>query len=216
MSDSTALSARAVLFDMDGTLLESTEAVTRVWTRFAEQFGLGIDEVMATSHGVRMAETVERYAPAGTDVAAVVAELSEWELADSDGIVALDGSRALLAALPPASVALVTSASRKLAVARMEAAGLPLPAVLVTAEDVDHGKPRPDCYLLAAERLGVDARDTVVFEDADAGVRAGLAAGATVVVVGGLESDSTRGLLRVPHYGDVTVAVDGDRVLLGL
>ncbi|CAN5336203.1 HAD-IA family hydrolase [soil metagenome] len=210
------LSARAILFDMDGTLLESSAAVTRVWTEFADRFGLSIDEIMATSHGVRMAETVQRYAPEGTDVAAVVADLSDWELHDNDGVVALDGAAGVLAALPPTAVALVTSASHLLATARMDAANLPLPAVMVTAEDVDHGKPRPDCYLLAAERLGVDASDTIVFEDADAGVRAGLAAGATVVVVGDLVSEATAGLLRVPHYGDVTVGLEGDRVVVTL
>ena len=212
----TTLSARAILFDMDGTLLESTGAVTRVWTEFADRFGLSVDEIMSTSHGVRMAETVQRHAPEGTDIAAVVAELSDWELHDNEGIVALDGAAAVLAALPPTAVALVTSASRKLATARMAAAHLPLPAVLVTAEDVAHGKPRPDCYLLAAERLGVDPADTVVFEDADAGVRAGVAAGATVVVVGELDTEATAGLLRVPHYGAVTVALDGDRIALTL
>ncbi len=210
------LRARAILFDMDGTLLESTAAVTRVWTEFADRFGLSIDEILASSHGVRMAETVQRHAPEGTDIAAVVAELSDWELHDNEGIVALEGAGAVLAALPPTAVALVTSASRMLATARMDAAHLPLPAVLVTAEDVDHGKPRPDCYLLAAERLGVDATETIVFEDADAGVRAGLAAGATVVVVGELESDATIGLPRIAHYGAVTVTLEGDRVLVTL
>ena len=210
------LTARAVLFDMDGTLLESTDAVVRVWTEFANRYGLSIDQIMSTSHGVRMAETVQRYAPEGTDVATVVAELSDWELHDNEGIVALEGAAAMLAALPPTAVALVTSASRLLATARMDAAHLPLPAVLITAEDVDHGKPRPDCYLLAAGRLGVDPADTIVFEDADAGVRAGLAAGATVVVVGELESDATVGLHRIPHYGAVTVALKGDRVVLAL
>ena len=210
------LRARAILFDMDGTLLESTAAVTRVWTEFADRFGLSIDEILASSHGVRMAETVQRHAPEGTDIAAVVAELSDWELHDNEGIVALEGAGAVLAALPPTAKALVTSASHLLATARMDAAHLPLPAVLITAEDVDHGKPRPDCYLLAAERLGVDATDTIVFEDADAGVRAGLAAGATVVVVGELVSEATAGLLRIPHYGDVTVALEGDRVVVTL
>jgi len=201
------LSASAFLFDMDGTLLESTDAVTRVWGRFADSFGLELDHIMATSHGVRMAETVERHAPVGTDIDAVVADLSAFELADNDGIVAVAGAAELLSALPQASVALVTSASRELAVARMRAAGLPLPAVLVTAEDVEFGKPRPDCYLLAARRLGVDARDSIVFEDADAGVRAGLAAGARVIVVGDLETEATAGLTHIADYVGVRLVV---------
>ena len=203
MTDET-LSATAVLFDMDGTLIDSTDAVARVWGRFADLFDLDVETILATSHGVRMVETVQRHAPAGTDIAAVVAELSAAELLDEEGIVALPGAAEFLASLPAERVALVTSASRELAISRMAAAGLPMPAVLVTADDVDAGKPQPDCYLLAARRLGVEAADAVVFEDADAGIRAGLASGARVVVVGDLVSEATAGLTRVADYRGVT------------
>lgn len=207
---SQSLTARAILFDMDGTLVDSTEAVVRVWTNFADRYGIDIDEIMEHSHGVRMVETVEKHAPDGADISAIVRELSDFELGDHEGIVALPGASTFLASLPASAVALVTSASRALATTRMAAAGLAVPSVLVTAEDVEFGKPRPDCYLLAAERLGVDARDCIVFEDADAGVRAGLAAGATVVVVGELVSDATRGLIRIPDYSAVTATTAPD------
>ncbi|MBU1589212.1 MAG: HAD-IA family hydrolase, partial [Actinobacteria bacterium] len=129
-----------------------------------------------------------------------------------DGVEALPGAADLLRALP--KIALVTSAPRSLALVRMKAAGLPIPEVVVTADDVEFGKPRPDCYLLAAELLGVSASDAIVFEDAEAGVLAGLAAGATVVVVGALDVAATHGLLRVPDYSGVTVEVVGDEFTL--
>jgi sugar-phosphatase len=106
----------------------------------------------------------------------------------------------------------VTSAPRELAIARMSLAGFDLPDVVVTAEDVERGKPDPSCYLLAAERLGVSPADAVVFEDAEAGLRAGLAAGMRCVVVGDLQGDVTRGLPRVSDYARLatsTTLVDG-------
>lgn len=210
------LTAHAVLFDMDGTLVDSTPAVVRVWSRFADSFGLSIDQIMAESHGVRMIETVRRHAPDGTDIDDVVRDLSHFELHDRDGITAVPGAAALLSALPPERVALVTSASRELAVARMAAAGLELPAVLVTAEDVQRGKPSPECYRLAAERLGVDPATCVVFEDADAGIRAGLAAGATVVVIGDLHGDAGAGLIRIADYTGVNASRSTEGIVLDL
>ncbi|MES2171377.1 MAG: HAD-IA family hydrolase, partial [Actinomycetota bacterium] len=109
-------------------------------------------------------------------------------------------------------VALVTSAPAPLARARMEAAGLPMPAVLVTAEDVTAGKPDPECYRFAASRLGVDPADCIVFEDAEAGIQAGLAAGATVVVVGEWTSPATSGLTRVRDYTGVRFSSRGDLI----
>ncbi len=173
---------------------------------------MSLDQILATSQGVRMVETVRQHAPEGADVDAIVADLSAWELHDHDGVKAIPGAADLLGALP--KTALVTSAPRALALVRMSAACLPIPEVVVTADDVEFGKPRPDCYLLAAELLGVSASDTIVFEDAEAGVRAGLASGATVVVVGGLDTAATQGLLRVPDYGGVTVEVVGDECTL--
>ncbi len=204
----TTIDARAFLFDMDGTLIDSGAAVARIWSLFAVRFGLDVDEILRTSHGVKMLETIRTHAPHGTDAEAVARELSALELADADDILPLPGASELFDALGSGRRALVTSASRELAVVRMAQAGLPLPAVLVTAEDVARGKPQPDPYLLAAERLGVDPVDCVVFEDADAGIRSGLAAGMRVVVVGAVDSPSAVGLPRIPDYLGVDVAVD--------
>jgi mannitol-1-/sugar-/sorbitol-6-phosphatase len=197
----------AALFDMDGTLLDSSAAVVASWTEFAEDHGLDVEEVLHAVHGVRAVESVARFLPAEL-VEAETAKLLDREMHLTDGIVEIAGAAALLEALPAAGVpvAIVTSAPRDLAIVRLEAAGIPIPTVFVTGDDVERGKPAPDCYLLAAERLGVDPARCVVFEDAEAGLRAGLAAGARVVVVGGYASATTEPLTRLADYREVSAA----------
>jgi len=179
----TEIRVRAVLFDMDGTLVNSNAAVLLVWRRWAKRHGLDGDAITASTHGRRAADTIRSYAPASVDLAAEVAWLEEHELAERDGIVAVPGARELVAALPPNRVALVTSAPRALAAMRLERAGIPIPNVFISAEDVACGKPDPEGYLEAARRLGVDARDCLVVEDASAGLEAGRAAGARVLAI---------------------------------
>lgn len=210
------LRTRAALFDMDGTLVDSTAIVETIWGEFAERFGLDRETLLGAVHGVRAEDSVRRFAPAGSDTAAIVAELNAYELEHTEGTVEIPGAVAFLAALPRTRVALVTSASPALASGRLSAAGVPSPDVVVTADDVAHGKPAPDCYLAAAERLGVAAQDAVVFEDAEAGIRAGLAAGMRVVVVGAHESPTTEGLPRIADYRDARVVADGDELVLTL
>ena len=123
------------------------------------------------------------FAPAGVDVEAEAARLAEVERAQTEGIRAVPGAAALLRSLPPGSWAVVTSADRALATSRMALAGLPTPDLLITAEDVTTGKPDPQGYRLAARRLGCAAEDCIVFEDAPAGIAAGRASGAKLVVV---------------------------------
>ena len=182
---SPQLTVRAVLFDMDGTLVDSTAIVEQVWSEFADRYGLDFEEHPADFPWVQAGDTVRRYAPAGADVDALAAELGEMERTRTDGVVALPGAAALLSALPPDAVALVTSADRILAGIRMRAAGLAMPATAVTAEAVTRGKPHPEGYLKAAALLGVGPADVVVFEDAPAGIAAARAAGMRTVVVGG-------------------------------
>jgi mannitol-1-/sugar-/sorbitol-6-phosphatase len=204
------LSARALLFDMDGTLVDSTAVVETAWTRLAERFGVDPVEVLAGIHGVRAVDSIRRWAPAGADIEALVAELTEYEISHASDTAAVPGAVDFLNALPVPAHALVTSAALPLAVARMKGAGVRLPQFVVTAEDVPRGKPAPDVYLLAAEMLGVPPADAVVFEDAEAGIQAGLAAGMRVVVVGEHVSPSGPDLPRIRDYEGATVSAGND------
>jgi sugar-phosphatase len=211
----------AFLFDMDGTLVDSIAVANRVWTRWAEGHGIDPDAVLRTMHGVRAAETIRRHLPHG-DVERETALLTEAEMADMDGVLELAGAAALLRSLPPQRWAIVTSAPRALALARLRQAGIPVPPVLVTAEDVTRGKPAPDCFLLAAARLGVEPGHCLVWEDAPSGIAAAEAAGATVVVVTATHAEpmatshpmvvSYEGLAAgIDAAGHLTVALAGPR-----
>jgi mannitol-1-/sugar-/sorbitol-6-phosphatase len=173
----------AFLFDMDGTILNSTVAAERVWSKWAEAQGLDVAAFMPTMHGVRAVDTIRRLGLPGVDPEAEAAKITEDEINDVDGVMALPGAAAFLASLPPEKWAIVTSSPLELAKRRLAAAGIPLPRTLVTAEDVEIGKPNPDCYLLGARKLGADASDCLVFEDAAAGILAGDAARADVMVI---------------------------------
>jgi sugar-phosphatase len=174
---------RAFLFDMDGTLLNSIAAAERVWSTWAERHGLDVAAFLTTIHGARAIDTITRQALPGVDPEVEAQWITEAEINDVEGIVAIPGAVAFLNRLPSDQWALVTSAPRELALRRLRAAGIAPPAVLVTAEDVAIGKPDPACYLLGAQRLGVPVQDCLVFEDASVGIRAGEAAGADVMVV---------------------------------
>lgn len=179
MTDLT-LTCDAVLFDMDGTLVDSRELVERMWLLWASEHGIAPEAVLAVAHGRRTYETMQLVAPAiATPEAAAALDAREAE--EEGGETAIPGAAALLAALPRDCWAVVTSAGSHLARTRLASVGLPVPTVLVGAEDVQEGKPSPEGYLRAARALGVRPERTVVFEDTPAGVEAGLAAGATVV-----------------------------------
>lgn len=172
----------AILFDIDGTLVDSTSAVNRSWSTWAQRRGLDPQEILVVCHGRRAADTLADFVPAD-QVADAEAELHALEMADLDSVVALPGAVQLLSTLPEHRWAAVTSGDRELMPARLAAAGVPVPHTMVTAEDVSVGKPDPSGYLLAAERLGVDPTRCLVVEDAPAGLKAGLAAGGRVLAV---------------------------------
>jgi len=176
------ISCSAVLFDLDGVLIDSTPAVARVWTRWALEHGFDPAEVVKRAHGRPSLTTIGQYLP-GADLELENQEMERREMADLEGVVALPGACELLRALPRARWTIVTSGTRPLAEVRMRAAALPIPEHLVTADDITRGKPDPEPYLKAAALLGFRAQDCVVVEDAPAGVMAGRAAGAPVIAV---------------------------------
>lgn len=178
------LRAEALLLDMDGTLVHSTTEVETVWRLWCQSHRLDPEPVLAMCHGVRSREVIRALAPQ-LDLAREVALLDELEIQHAGVAEPIAGARTLLGALSPARWALVTSASQRVARHRLASAGLPLPRLLIGAEDVVRGKPDPEPYLLAARRLGLAPADCLVFEDAPAGIRSALQAGCQVVQIGG-------------------------------
>ena len=178
------LRAEALLLDMDGTLVHSTTEVETVWRLWCQGHRLDPAPVLAMCHGVRSREVIRALAPQ-LDLAREVALLDELEIQHAEVAEAVAGASAVLAALAPDRWALVTSASQRVARHRLASAGLPLPRLLIGAEDVVRGKPDPEPYLLAARQLGLAPADCLVFEDAPAGIRSALQAGCQVVQIGG-------------------------------
>ena len=171
-----------VLFELDGVLIDSTPAVTRVWRQWALEHGFNPEEVVARVPGRSSLATVREYLPTA-DQAADNREIERREMQDADGIIALPGVRELLLELPAERWTIATSCTRPLAEVRQRAAGLPIPERLVTSADVTLGKPHPEPFLQAAAKLGFSASDCVVVEDVPAGMRAGKAAGASVIAI---------------------------------
>ncbi len=202
----------AFLFDMDGTILTSIASAERTWTKWAIEHGLDAETFVPTIHGVQSVETVRRLGLPGVDPVAEAAAITAAEMEDVGDIAPIAGAAAFLASLPPERWTIVTSAPRALAEVRLRAAGLPIPATMIAADDIPNGKPAPDCFLVAAERLGVAAGDCLVFEDAAAGITAGEAAGADVLVITATHSHGVE--MAHPTVVDyvrlsVTVRADG-------
>jgi mannitol-1-/sugar-/sorbitol-6-phosphatase len=176
----TEISCAALLFDLDGVLINSTPAVARVWRSWAVEHGFNPEEVVARAHGRPSLTTVREYLP-HADHEAENREVERREIADLEGVIPLPGALDLLAGLPADRWTIVTSCTRPLAEVRIRAAGLPLPRKMITSNDIQHGKPHPEPYLKGAAVLGFPAEDCVVVEDVPAGVRAGKSAGAKVI-----------------------------------
>jgi mannitol-1-/sugar-/sorbitol-6-phosphatase len=193
----------AFLFDMDGTLLDSSAVVERIWRAWASRHGVNPAELLSTVHGVRTEDTIRQFAPIGTDVDLEAEWLLQAEIADVEGIVPIPGIEALIASLAPQSWAIVTSAPRSLAEVRLRAVNLPIPKALVAAEDVQRGKPAPDGFLKAAELVGAPISECLIFEDSPAGVAAAKAAGAHVAIVGDLVP-AEEGMLSIANYLPIT------------
>jgi mannitol-1-/sugar-/sorbitol-6-phosphatase len=207
---------RGLLFDADGVLVDSDASVLQSWRRWAQRWHFDPDAVAAMVHGRRSADTVALLVDSA-DRARALADIDRFEVEDAASVTALPGAADLLGGLPAGSWAVVTSGRRELATARLAAAGLPTPTVLVCAEDVASGKPDPAGYRAAAELLGVPAEECVVLEDSASGVAAGLAAGAHVVGVGERALDGPAAVvvrdLRGLRWNGAALAIPASAVL---
>ncbi|ADW69855.1 HAD-IA family hydrolase [Granulicella tundricola] len=180
-----AIEIKGLLFDMDGVLISSIASVNRCWKLWAAHYGVADAQNVQIAHGVRAVDLIKGYKPGFTEaeVTEGLRYIEDLEIADTEGLKVLAGVRELLASLPPERWTIVTSATRRLLLGRLKAAGLPYPDRLIAADDVVNGKPHPEPYMKGAEILGFSTKGCVVVEDAPSGVGAGVAAGARVLGV---------------------------------
>lgn len=190
--------SRALLFDMDGTLVDSHHLVERTWGEFADRHGLRLDTILAFSHGRPTGATVREFLGDGDRAVAETRRQVALEESCLDGIREVPGAARLLAALPTNRWAVVTSANRVLAERRLTAAGLPVPDILIGSDDVIRGKPDPEGFCRAAALLDAEITDCTVFEDSPAGLAAALASGARTVAVAAADP------LGLPSVDDLT------------
>lgn len=209
----------AILFDLDGVLIDSTPAVARVWHRWAVEHGLDPEMVVQVAHGRPSRTTIRELLP-NADLEAEDHKVERAEMDDLAGVVLLPGARHLLDSLPSTRWTIATSCTRRLAEVRLRAAGLPIPGTMVTSSDVKVGKPDPEPYLKAAAVLKFAASDCIVVEDAPAGIRAGKDAGTRVI---GLTTTMSREKVDkagptwiVRNCADIAASVDPDGLLLHL
>jgi sugar-phosphatase len=166
----------AILFDLDGVLIDSTRSVDRQWRAWAREKAIDEEKVIAIAHGVRSIEVIRAVAP-HLDADAEVRWLESREAEDQSDVTVMPGAAELIRSIPDGRWCVVTSGTRYLATARLRLGGLPVPKVLVTADDVEHGKPHPEPYLKGAKLLGFEPAECWVMEDAPAGIRSAHAAG---------------------------------------
>jgi sugar-phosphatase len=173
-------SCSAILFDLDGVLVDSTRAVDREWREWAARKGVDGDAIMAIAHGVRTIEVIRRVAP-HLDAESEASAIESHEASDQSGVTVMPGAIDLLKSIPEGCWGVVTSGSRLLARNRLIYCGLPVPSVLVTSDDVTNGKPHPEPYLKGAAGLGFSPADCLVIEDAPAGIQSARAGRMKVV-----------------------------------
>ena len=210
MDDKTTLRCKAILFDMDGTLVDSSAVIERAWKWWSARHSVELAQIMAVQQGRPNRDVLREFA-SHLDIDQEAALFLKFEEEDLDGLVAISGANGAVAAAQGGRWGIVTSADRSLAEIRLRTTGFPVPDVFVSADVIRHGKPDPECYLLGAAGLGVDPQDCVVFEDAVAGVQAGKAAGMTVVgVLTNLTEADLPADVHIPDFRDVRIAQDGD------
>jgi sugar-phosphatase len=210
-----SLRCEAILFDLDGVLVNSAECVERTWRGWAARHGLDAEKVIAFAHGRRTVETIKLVAPE-LSAGAEVAELEAKEAMTSEGIYEVPGARELLESLPRERWAVVTSGVRAVADFRISYTRLPAPTVMICADDISRGKPDPEGYLTAANHLGFANKDCVVIEDAPAGIEAAHNGGMRVIAIASTypadrlrEADAV-----IERLADLTIEREGAQILI--
>lgn len=205
----------ALLFDLDGVLVDSRAVVERVCRLWAARLGVSPEELLRVAHGRRTRDTARIVAP-HLDAEREAAWIDHQELLDTDGLVEVPGAARFVKSLPDGTWAVVTSCGLDLARLRLSAAGIPIPTVLITSEDVTAGKPAPDGYRLGAHRLGLDPAACIVFEDAPPGIAAGLNAGARVVALRTThpDADFAGALAVIPDFDALRVRRRGTSLVV--
>lgn len=205
----------AILFDLDGVLIDSEACIERNWRAWARRYGLDWAEIKQLAHGRRTEETIRLVAPQ-LDAVEEARQFEAAEAGDTQGVRRIEAAAGLLESLPAEAWAIATSGTRAVATARLIHTGLPIPSVLVTAEDVTRGKPDPEPYLAAARGLGVTAEHCVVIEDAPAGIAAAYAAGMQAVAIASTHApeDLAQASLIAGQLGEIQVQAGGKRRLV--
>jgi sugar-phosphatase len=205
----------AILFDLDGVLVDSAERVERTWRAWAARHNLDPERVLAFAHGRRTLETIQLVAPELSS-AAEAAALESSEAMGAEGVYEIEGARELLQSLPPDRWAVVTSGIRAVAEFRTRLTRLPMPQVMICAADISRGKPDPEGYLAAADRLGFESKDCIVIEDAPAGIEAAHNAGMRVIAIATTypadrlqDADAT-----IRRLSDLTIERAGAQILI--
>jgi mannitol-1-/sugar-/sorbitol-6-phosphatase len=213
VSSGSVFVCKAILFDLDGVLVDSAECVERTWRTWSARHRLNAEDVIAIAHGRRTIETVRAVAP-HLDAAAEVAELEAKEALTAEGIREIEGARELIAALPPNRWAVVTSGTRTIASFRLKLVGIPIPPVMVCADEIKEGKPHPEGYLTAAARLGIAPGDCIVIEDTPPGIAAAYAGGMRVIAVSTTypRDQLVAADAVVDRLSDLQIAVKGDAI----
>jgi len=209
---------KAILFDMDGTLVDSTQVVERAWELWAARHNLPLTDILSYSHGRPTISTLEHFRP-GQDHAYDLEDHGRFEDTVTEGIVAVPGAAEILNVMQTQNHpwALVTSAWRKLAETRVLAARLPLPTIIVPIDEIDKGKPDPEGFLQAAEQLGVAPQDCLVFEDTRPGIEAGLRAGMQVIgLLTTCPPDQLQHEPLIRDFSEIKIDADNDQMIVRL
>ena len=217
MTETLSVTTQGLLFDMDGVLVSSIGSVNRCWRRWAAHYGIPNADTYEVPHGRRAIDIVRELRP-DIDPIEGLNFIEDMEIADTADLIVLPGVRSLLESLPPERWAIVTSATRRLLLGRLEAAGLPVPAYIITADMVENGKPHPEPYQRGAALLNLAPEACIVVEDAPSGIGAGVAAGCRVLaVITSHQAEELEGAdWIVPSLEDVTATITAASISLAL